>query len=259
MAKNRIGLDRIEARIGRGEAPQGRSFEEFTPRASAQDDAAPSGGNKLFGLSLALIVVIGGGAFLSSNGGAGVRAAIVESVMGPPPAPAYVSRVAAVCDVGWKDDRLNRDQIHCYMARDVARLCDPNERQALIDKLLAYQAASDRLDGRLAMAALGVAANPLGAVQVGIADAKSRDPNLNPEQRAAEQNKAFELAQGVMAPADKIIAESANETGPETLRADVASLAEHGFLSAADFPDKMPKVVEHGLAMAGPARKPPCK
>ena len=258
MAKNRIGLDRIEARIGKGQAPEGRAFVDDAPRQPPRTDDAPQGGNRLFGLSLAAIVVIGGGAFLASSGGAGVRNAIVGSVMGPPPAPAYVSRVASVCDVGWKDDRLNRDQIHCYMSRDVARLCDPNERQALIDKLLAYQAASDRMDGRLAMTALGVAANPLGAVQVGIADAKSRDPNLSADQRAAEQDKAFAMAQGVMAPADKIIAESENETGPETLRADVKSLAEQGFLAAADFPGKMPKVVEHGLAMAGPAWKPPC-
>ena len=78
-----------------------------------------------------------------------MRAAIVESVMGPPPAPAYVSRVAAVCDVGWKDDRLNRDQIHCYMTRDVARLCNPRERLALVDKLRAYQTASDGMEAAI--------------------------------------------------------------------------------------------------------------
>ena len=74
----------------------------------------------------------------------------------------YQSRVAQTCDKGWKDDRFNRDQIHCYMTRDVARLCDPRERRALADKLLAFQAAMDRSVARVDAVAFHMIGNPGG-------------------------------------------------------------------------------------------------
>ena len=47
--------------------------------------------------------------------------AVWASIVGPPP---YRSRVADTCDKGCKENRINRDQIHCHMMMDVDRLCD---------------------------------------------------------------------------------------------------------------------------------------
>lgn len=241
MAK-KIGLDRIEARLGRGPGSGGRG-------APPPDDDDAQGGSKLFGFGLLAIFVVGAGALASTDAGAGFRQAVMLDVFGPS-SDNFQSSVAAACDPGWKDDRINRDQIHCYMTRDVARLCNPRERLALVDKLRAYQTASDGMEAAIAMTAFGVARNP-NVVAMGMAEAKSHDPKLSGAEQAEQTDKVWKLAGDTMGPADKILAASQNIATPEDLRGDVRSLAERGFLAAADFPDKMPKIVRDGLASAG--------
>ena len=241
MAK-KIGLDRIEARLGRPQGFGGRGAEP--PK-----DEGPQGGSKLFGFGLLAIFVVGAGALASSDAGQGFRQALMTDILGPP-ADNYQSTVAAACDPGWKDDRINRDQIHCYMTRDIARLCNPRERLALANKLRAYQTAYNAMDTALAMTAFGVAKNPK-VMDMGMADAKSRDAHLSAAEQAEQTDKVWQMSAEIMGPAQKILAESQNTTTPEELRADVKALAERGFLAAADFPGKMPKIVHDGLALAG--------
>lgn len=278
MAKDRIELGDIEARLGRSIASSGNSSNEFaarpvarTPKSSVAGGES-SGAGTLFVSIISIVVAAGAGAFLAMGGfggggggigGAGggggesanstdpvVQAAIAAATMDKK-AKAFHSRVADVCDKGWKDDRINRDQIHCYMTREVRRLCDPMERRALADKWRAYQAADDRMFARLTGASMSMALNPAGGMAIGIADAKSRDPNLSAEEREAQMNKAWEAAGKFRAPADQVLEESMNETSQTAIVQDVAELAKKRFLSAADFPGKMPKLVAEGLAKVG--------
>ena len=130
MANNRIGWTNPETvRPGAVVREDPRDPDDRPP-----GDASP-GGNTLFASILIVIVIIGAGALAASDRAADFRRAVWEDVMGPPPEPAYQSRVASVCDKGWRDDRDNRDQVDCYMTTDVERLCDPRERRALVDKL----------------------------------------------------------------------------------------------------------------------------
>jgi hypothetical protein len=196
---------------------------------------------------------------VASDRAAGFRHAVWENIMGPPPEPAYQSRVASVCDEGWQDDRENRDQVHCYMTTDVERLCDPRERRALVDKLLAYQDASDRALGRVAIAVLQSVAKP-GVMDMGMAEAKSRDPNLSEEERAAQLAKVNGMAHDYMAPTEKPLQEGfTNKHGIVTILNDVKSLAEQGYLAASDFPTTMPKIVREGLAAAHSVAAPSCR
>jgi hypothetical protein len=181
--------------------------------------------------------------------------------MGPPAEPPYQSRVAALCDKGWRDDRDNRDQIDCYMTTDVARLCDPRERRALVDKLLAYQAADNRLIGSAAATFLNGygKSGAQDAMKLGMAEAKSRDPNLSDEERAEQLNKVSSMAQNFnAAPMAVLEAGSANKHGIVAILNDVKSLAEQGYLAAADFPTTTPKIVKEGLAAAGRAGASSC-
>jgi len=246
MANRGADLSRIEARLGRIQASSGGSAEVRQTLGNSEPQQESSGGNVLFVSLLGLVIAIGAGAFLASGAGAGVRQALLADFTDKPE-EVYLSRVAKTCDRGWKDDRINRDQIHCYMTEQVSRLCDPRERRALIDKLLAYQAAEDRVDGRLLGASVGVAINP-NVMAMGMAEAKSHDPNLTPDQRAAQMNDVMGMASDVMSPANKIIADNVNEISSATAVDDVKTLAERGYLKAEDFPDAMPKIVKKGLA-----------
>jgi hypothetical protein len=212
-----------------------------------------SSGNTLFASALVVILialVAGTGAIVASDRAAGFRHTVWNDLVGPPPEPAYQSRVASVCDKGWQDDRENRDQVDCYMTTDVERLCDPRERRALADKLVAYQFASDIAIGRVAVSVLQSFGRP-GVMGMGMAEAKSHDPNLSEEQRAAQMAKVTGMAHDYLAPTDKPLQEGfTNKHGIVTILNDVKSLAEQGNLAASDFPTSMPKIVKEGLAAA---------
>jgi hypothetical protein len=255
LANNRTGSGQIQKPFGR--APSSGS----TPRGP--DDPRPgdssSSGNTLFASAFVVILIAliaGTGVFLASDRAAGFRHAVWEDIMGPPP---YQSRVASVCDAGWQYDRENRDQVHCYMTTDVERLCDPRERRALVDKLQDYQIASDLAIGRVAISVLQSFGRP-GVMAMGMAEAKSRDPNLSPEERAAQMAKVTGMAHDYLAPTEKPLQEGfRNKYGIVTILNDVKSLAEQGYLAASDFPTTTPKIVKEGLAAAHSIAASSCK
>ena len=255
MANNRIGSGEIQKRFGR--APSSGS----SPR---RPDGPPSGGvsssgNTLFAFAFVVTLIAGTGALVGSDRAADFRHAVWDGLMGPPPQPAYQSQVASVCDEGWKDDRENRDQVHCYMTTDVERLCDPRERRALADKLRAYQVASDRAIGRVAAAVLHSSGKP-NVMEMGMAEARSRDPNLSEEERAAQMTKVTGMAHDYLAPTQKPLEEGfTNKHGIVTILNDVKSLAEQGYLAASDFPTTTPKIVKEGLAAAHSIAASSCK
>jgi hypothetical protein len=218
-----------------------------------------SSGNTLFASAFVVILIAGTGALVASDRAADFRHAIWDDIMGPSPEPAYQSRVASVCDKGWQEDRENRDQVHCYMTTDVERLCDPRERRALVDKLLAYQVGSDRAIGRVAVSVLQSFGKP-GVMELGTAEAKSRDPNLSEEERAAQLTKVTGMAHDLLAPTEKPLEEGfANKHGIVAILNDVKSLAEQGYLAASDFPTTTPKIVKEGLAAAHSIAASSCK
>ena len=255
MANNRIGSGQIEKRLGR--APSSGSSPRGPDDPSSRD--VSSSGNTLFASAFVVILIAGTGALVASDRAADFRQAVWDDIMGPPPEPAYQSRVASVCDKGWQDDRDNRDQVHCYMTTDVERLCDPRERRALADKLVAYQIAYDRLIGRAAVSFLQGNSRS-NAMEIGMAGAKSRDPNLSEEERTAQLKKVTDMAQDFNAPTEKVLEEgSANKHGIVTILNDVKSLAEQGYLAASDFPTTTPKIVKEGLAAAHSIAASSCK
>ena len=193
MADNRTGSGQIEKRFGR--APSSGSSPRGPDDPRSRDGS--SSGNTLFASAFVVILIAGTGALVASDRAADFRRAVWDDIMGPPAEPAYQSRVASVCDNGWKDDRENRDQVHCYMTTDVERLCDPRERLALADKMRAYQVASDRAIGRVAVAVLQSFGKP-GVMEMGKAEANSRDPNLSEEQRAAQLTKLTGMAHDLL-------------------------------------------------------------
>ncbi len=207
-------------------------------------------------ISVCVAIAAGGyAARLAGGGSAGL-----ETVFAPaaPAEPAFRSVVASACDVGWKDDRLNRDQMHCWLTRDVLRLCDARERAALADRMVDYEAAKERMNGRLGVAALRMMVNP-DVTAMSYAYARSTDTRLSEEQRQAEAEKMMNLSAKINAPTSKVLEESQNDTAPGTTIQDFAELVQAGYLIPEDFPDPMPGLAQKGFAAAAPAHAKPCK
>ncbi len=61
------------------------------------------------------------------------------------PVPAFFdsmlnrSVVTEACSVGWQSRSVNIDELHCVMTRQVERLCDGNEKLALIAAILRFE------------------------------------------------------------------------------------------------------------------------
>ncbi|HEY1613045.1 MAG TPA: hypothetical protein VGF97_05035 [Rhizomicrobium sp.] len=250
MADKQAGSGQIRRRFGRASSSGSSPGSPSSPRGPDDPESGDesSSGNGLFTLFATVFVVIlvaATGAIVASD--SALRHTVWEDIVGP---PAYQSRVASVCDQGWQNDRDNLDQIHCYMTTDVERLCDPRERLALADTLRSYQAASDLAIGRVAVSVFLSFARP-GVMAMGMADARSRDPHLSAEERAAQSAKVASMAHDYLAPTQKPLEEGfTNKHGIVTILNDVKSLAEHGYLAASDFPTGTPKIVREGLAAA---------
>ena len=236
MAK-RVGPRDIEARLGLTPGERGSK-----PSAQASD-TSNVGGTIMFSI-VGVVVAGAAGAFMASGGAGEIMASLMA-----PSAPAYTSRVAAACDSGWKNDRVNAEQIHCYMTHDTTRLCDPRERLALADKLRDFQSAADRADGNLTMSVFSMIGRP-GVMQMGIEEAKSHDPSLTPEQQADQIGKVAGMAQDYMAPTQAPLEKLTYNVKKKELVLDVRELAKRGFLAAADFSGSAPEIVKAAFAAA---------
>jgi len=225
---------------------------------TVEKSAGLPGGRIAAFAAIGLVVATAAAGFVAFEAGGGSAGPETVSAPAQPAEPAFRSRVASACNVGWKDDRLNRDQIHCWLTRDVLRLCDVRERAALVGRLVDYEAAKERRDGHLGAAALRMAFNP-DVMAMGWAYARSTDTRLSEEQRQAEAEKTMSLSQSINAPANKVLEESNNETAQGITIQDFAELAEAGYLIPEDFPDPMPGLAAKGFAAAAPARAKPCK
>ena len=97
-------------------------------------------------------------------------------------------------------------------------------------------------------------------MEMGTAEAKSRDPKLSEDDRAAQVTKVAGMAQALRAPTQKVLEEgSVNKHGIVTILNDVKRFAEQGYLAAADFPTTTPKIVKEGLAAAHSMAASSCK
>lgn len=242
-----------------GPSPETKPSKEIARGAFKMVDNStrpPRGGNLGFA-AICLVAATAAGAFLAWETGGGPAGPRTVSAPAPPAEPAFHSRVADVCDVGWKNDRLNRDQIHCWLTRDVLRLCDPRERAALVGRLVDYEAAKERKEVRLQAAVLLLRGNPDVATEL-MAFERSRDMSLSEGQRQAEAEKAMSLSRKNNAAINKVQEESQNEVAPGVNIRDLADLVEAGYLIAEDFPDPMPGLAAKGFAAAGHDRAKPC-
>lgn len=141
MARNDIGLDKIQARLGDMSKPHhGDGYDNVSDHDD--DYEAPSTFNAGFIASVVgIFLAVSGGTFYFSGAGNPLKGFSVSSVLGGVPAN-FKSRADMACAGHWSKGERNDTSILCYLTTDVERLCDIRERQHLASKLSEYR--SDR-------------------------------------------------------------------------------------------------------------------
>lgn len=271
MGKNGIELDQIEARL-RGArsnfAPRGNDADEeaadaYNPfdEAEAGEETASGGAGTIMFASLVAVLfaaVMGGVMFFPGLGGDSLTSLFAwkkaEKVV-------HVSSLAPQCDKGWQANERNVDQMHCYLTTDIQRLCKPEEKQALFDKIDAYEDAAADINAQFGAASMQVlAGSQVNGLAIGLADAKSRDPNATADQRSEQQQKALDLGAKTLSPLDAVILRDSrtHKLPSYQIELDIAELARKGYLQSADISWNAPDWVTTGMRDAGTPAPSPC-
>jgi hypothetical protein len=134
MARDDIRLDQINARLGGMNKPRVvNGYEELPPKqVDFDEDQATnsSSGNGIFMFSIAgIFAAVFGGTFFFSGGlpSGGLNFA---SLMGSN-ATNYNSSVSS-CVKGWMPRAQNDTQLMCLLNNNIARLCNPQERDYMV-------------------------------------------------------------------------------------------------------------------------------
>ena len=257
MAKDKIGIDQIEARLGRLNAPRPNyesNYEELsdTPRQIRASEADEDDGSSvifyssLVGVFIAVTMGtmwLGGFKFSSPFGHGGNNG--------------YVSSIAATCDKGWVDGRDNRDQMDCWFKRSVSRLCSADERAALVQRISDYTTQAELAHAKELGSVFAMAGNVGGAMRIGIEDAMSHH-SKNEAESQAHNEAAMQAAQDYMAPANAAIEANRNAVSEFELQKDFRSLIKQGYITKSEFGWGSPTWVQDIFALEPGPDKPRC-
>jgi len=255
MANDKIGIDQIEARLGKLNAPK-RSYDsdyepidnvQRPPRLDEGDDDDGSGVIFYASVVGAFVAVMLGTVWL---GGGKISNPFGQDT-------SYVSTVAATCDKGWKTARDNRDQIDCWFKSNTSRLCKEEERAALVRRISDYSNAAELGHASEMGAVFAMAGNVGGAMRIGLEDAMSHNSNSDSESEAHTE-AAMQAAQDYMAPATEAIAVNANTVSEYQMQKDFRSLVKSGYITKGDFGWGPPLWIQQTFEIEPGQDKPRC-
>lgn len=263
MSRNEIRLDQIEQRLGQLNKPRSTQYDEYgyaIPQTNDLDDFDhESDGPTLNAGFIATIVAlslatgagtyffVGGDASMPSfkmgwgGGGEEKGVALSGSVMDP------------VCGKDWKPDLPNTDQLYCYLTRQVYRLCDATEHQALLATIRLYD-KDYKVWHRKHMVATfkSIGKMQTQGMQLGMEAAKLDNMRGGSEQDQMDQMlKVTQMADNIMKPSNDVLAENRSKVPLYELENAVHSLAKRGYISGKDFGASKPDFVAKALKRAG--------
>ncbi len=257
MAKDKIGIDQIEARLGRLDAPRqsyASNYDELPDaprRERASEEEDDDGASVIFYSTLAAAFFavmmgtmwLGGFKFNNPFGRGGNNG--------------YVSSIAASCDKGWQDGRDNRDQLDCWFKRSISRLCSADERAALVQHISDYTTQAELAHAKELGSVMAMAGNIGGAMRIGIEDAMSRH-SKNEAESQAHTEAAMQAAQDYMAPANAAIEVNRNSVSESALQKDFRALIKQGYITKSEFGWSSPAWVQDIFALEPGQDKPRC-
>jgi hypothetical protein len=246
----KISLEDVEARLRGSQTAisKAEAAEQQNERAQSADfiyEEEESGGMSAGFMASCVAVFLGVGAatyfFTGSNISLGDMMAMGS----------HKSVVDDVCSVGWRDDRSNKDQIHCYLTKKVSRLCDATERAHLTRKLKDFEIAHARTKMEFMGETLSSIPNP---VVVGLETAKlGKGNDMETAQRLTDMMSSS--MSGIQANLDR----NRNKVSVSDVQSEIRKLYVTGYLSDRDFGLVTPSWIQKAIKDATPSGATPCK
>jgi hypothetical protein len=260
MSRNEIKLDQIQQRLGSGNKPRNTYYDDdgysvSQPRAAyePEDEGATLSAGFIATIAAVSISVgmgtyffIGGGGSMPSFdlsfgfGGGGGISAVAGSVLDP------------VCGKDWKAEHPNTDQMHCYLTKQVYRLCGKDEHDALLATIRQYDKDYKVWHRKFMMASFkSIGKMQTQGLQLGLEAAKLERMEGDDAAKMEQLGKVTGIADNIMQPTNDMLAKSRNTVPMYELENAAYSLAKKGYISAADFGSSQPDFIEKALKRAG--------
>jgi hypothetical protein len=263
---NKISLGDIESRLGKSATRTSQSYDDYGdtapqrgPNRFQQEQDEDEGSTLSAGFiatCVAAFIAVGGGTFFFAGGSFDLRSLTTWKRNGV--YLDYVSKSDARCKKGWGDNRENRDQLHCYFTRDVARLCDPQEKGHLLNMVDLFQDGAARY-GAVAMSeTMQLVGNQGKMMQLGMADAMTRAEGLSEEEQMRSMEKVMGMADEMMSGVNQHMSQNVNEKKIDDLKIALRSLIASGYLSPDDFGWAKPDWIEAAIAGVKIPAASPC-
>jgi hypothetical protein len=260
MGRNDINLDQINARLGDMNKP--RQYDSYDEDGNIQDmDDGDDDGGSTFNAGfiasvLALFVAVSGGTYMFSAGINPLKYANFSGQWaGSRSATLSASSADGQCLKGWKTGFMNGNQMHCYLTTRVNRLCNPQEKETLVARILVFDDDYSTFQGNLLLetAKMSIGTPISDRMQLGIEAAKADNANSDAESSKHMQNAA-DIASGMMEGVNGVLEGQEYQNhgigdlrGSGGLMNELRDLGKNGYLSLSDFPSYPPKWVRQAL------------
>ena len=266
MSRNEIRLDKIQQRLGPMNKSRQTQFDEYgyaIPHMHEDEPAAEEGTTLNAGFIATIVaasLTVGMGTFffiggetpdLGINWGMGAKTeegmALSGSVLDP------------VCGKDWKADLPNTDQMYCYMTRQVYRLCDKGEFDALLATMKRYDKDYKVWHRKFMMATFKTIGKlQTQGMQLGMEAAKLDIMKGSDKGQAEQMNKVLGVAGNIMKPTDDMLAQRAGKVPEYQLETAALSLVKAGYITAKDMSRGKPEFLTSALKRAGKVKTVAC-
>lgn len=258
MSRNEINLDQIQQRLGGQNKPRA-SYDEFdNGQPQYNYDQSGSEGTTLnagfIATIVAAFVAVGGGTYFFAGDGFSVPDLGLKWSWGNGETVAAMSgsKLDSVCGKGWQADLPNVDQMHCYMTREVYRLCDEKEYDALLATVKQYDADYKVWHRKYMMATFKtIGKMQTQGMQLGMEAAKLEHMKGSDKEQLDQFSKVTGIADNIMKPANEMLAQRVSKVPEYELINAATALVKKGFISEKDFGRKMPDFMAAAFKAAG--------
>lgn len=258
MSRNEINLDQIQQRLGGQNKPRA-SYDEFdNGQPQYNYDQSGSEGTTLnagfIATIVAAFVAVGGGTYFFAGDGFSMPDLGLKWTWdsGEQVAAMSGSKLDPVCGKGWAADMVNTDQMHCYLTREVYRLCDATEHDALLATIRQYDADYKVWHRKYMMATFKtIGKMQTQGLQLGMEAAKMENMKGSDKEQMEQMGKVMGIADNIMKPANDVLAERINRVPEYELENAAFALVKKGFISKKDFGRKMPDFIANAFKKAG--------
>jgi hypothetical protein len=254
LARNSIDLDKIRSRLGDLDKAPERDPYDSDDLGGGSGGGGDNGDDEGSTLNAAFIATVGaicltlfGGTFFMLGGMSFPSFGNLSWNAEP---KVLVSSVDRDCKLReWVPETINDTIAHCYLTKNVLRLCKPEEQAALVATVERFEEDKSAFDRNLRLSVLNMAViTPVAdKMQLGLEAAKMNHSATQEEALKHEEN-AVNLAQGMMAGTNAVLKRQKYiQWGMPSIQDSLQELGQKGLISLNDFSYYPPSWVKEAL------------